>query len=1034
MTNQTADFECLPTAIRAWAVPTTPDPPADTGSGRGPVPPWRPAERVRRSPHRVLVFDTETTTDHTQRLLYGVWRIYTDKQHSAPARTCIEEGIFYADDLPDRDPVGYALLQSYALNRKADTSPGQRPTLRLLSRTEFVDHVLWPWAYQRQGTVVGFNLPFDLTRLATYCSPARGRNRGGISLRLWDYDGGENTFRPRVVLKNIDGVRTLMSFTQPRDAEQFYRGRFLDLRTLAFAHTNDGGLSLEGACERFGVNFTKADVALGEITAETIDYCRADVDATTRLYRALHDAHRCHPIELAPERCFSPATLGKAYWRTGMNIPPFRDRTELDPVLMGWGMEAFYGGRAECHIRKVDVPVVYVDFRSMYMTCNALMNTWPLITAQQINPTPCTTEIRELLDAPNLAERCFDPDLWTRLHVLVEIDPNGATLPVRALYDNVTDSWGIGINPYQSDRPCWYPLADVIAAHLLDGPNPIVHRAIRLEPTGQLTDLKTVELCGEIPINPAREDFFRAVVEHRYRCRNDPNRTQADRTRLNQFLKVLGNATGFGILAQLVRQPSDPTTVDVHAGEGTPFTVTTNNPEEPGEYCYPPIAATLTGAARLMLALLEHQVTKSGGTYAFCDTDSMAIVATRTSGHTFTSDDGEPIPTLSWAQVDDIVIRFEALNPYDPEVVPGSILEIEDENFHPNTNKQRQLRCFAISAKRYQLTTPDGDTIKWSEHGLGHLLNPTPTNDTGWINQAWQWLRNPHDAEPEWLDLPAVSRLTVASPDMHHWFHTTNQDRPYSDQIKPGNFLLVAHPNPLDPAAATGSQPVAQYERSPTQWASLPWIDRTTGQQIRVRTGPIDGIHRPDTITARTYRDVLDRYLRHPEAKFLAPDSGRVRGGTTGTLHRRSVRAVLPIQYIGKEANELQHRAAGLCEDNTNCYNPTERDWYRLVVPTLRAIPTATIACRTGLEIRTIQRARAGHCIPRPMASAALFHAATEHAFAQSGRRRRSDPRSTLYAFLAAHAPDPDDLHDPLLSKTSRQPDGVSSRQIAAPK
>jgi len=36
-------------------------------------------------------------------------------------------------------------------------------------------------------------------------------------------------------------------------------------------------------------------------------------------------------------------------------------------------------------------------------------------------------------------------------------------------------------------------------------------------------------------------------------------------------------------------------------------------------------ASTLTGGARLMLALLESEVAKRGGTYAFCDTDSLAV-------------------------------------------------------------------------------------------------------------------------------------------------------------------------------------------------------------------------------------------------------------------------------------------------------------------------------------------------------------------------------------------------------------------------
>ena len=56
----------------------------------------------------------------------------------------------------------------------------------------------------------------------------------------------------------------------------------------------------------------------------------------------------------------------------------------------------------------------------------------------------------------------------------------------------------------------------------------------------------------------------------------------------------------------------------------------------------------------------------------------MAIVSTRSGrapkGHL------SGIPVLSWNQVDEIVSRFEALNPYDKDLVPGSILEYEPEN------------------------------------------------------------------------------------------------------------------------------------------------------------------------------------------------------------------------------------------------------------------------------------------------------------------------------------------------------------------
>jgi len=43
-------------------------------------------------------------------------------------------------------------------------------------------------------------------------------------------------------------------------------------------------------------------------------------------------------------------------------------------------------------------------------------------------------------------------------------------------------------------------------------------------------------------------------------------------------------------------------------------------------------------------------------------------------------DGQEAIKALSWDEVDSIVRRFEQLNPYDRDAVPGSILNIEDVN------------------------------------------------------------------------------------------------------------------------------------------------------------------------------------------------------------------------------------------------------------------------------------------------------------------------------------------------------------------
>jgi hypothetical protein len=241
---------------------------------------------------------------------------------------------------------------------------------------------------------------------------------------------------------------------------------------------------------------------------------------------------------------------------------------------------------------------------------------------------------------------------------------------------------------------------------------------------------------------------------------------------------VLANSGSYGILAEMNRQEHDgkqPMTI-YGAGE-EPFAAR-GIPEEPGHYCFPPFAAIITAAARLMLALLEHFVSEAGGTYAYCDTDSMAIVSTEQGqfvpceGGNYSENGQDAIKALPWARVREIARRFEHLNPYDPEFVPGSILKVEDENYDKDGN-QHQLFAYATSAKRNALFTidPSGrpNFEKSSEHGLGHLLNPADPRDNDnktWIKELWDFIVSEalgQEAEPpHWLDRAALGRQTIA--------------------------------------------------------------------------------------------------------------------------------------------------------------------------------------------------------------------------------------------------------------------------------
>jgi hypothetical protein len=199
-------------AIRAWAETSDSDDVASRGT------------RSSALPSHAIVIDTETTTDTTQRLLFGSYRILCLDDPDYPPGSCREEGLIYADDLPDREPQAFAVLQRYVAEHEADLDVlSYRRRLKHVSRREFA-RVFYRWAYKKRALVVGFNLVFDLARLAVDVGDARRSYGGGFSLVLWDYETAagtrrENSHRPRLIIKSLNSKQHLFHFTDRLEAD-----------------------------------------------------------------------------------------------------------------------------------------------------------------------------------------------------------------------------------------------------------------------------------------------------------------------------------------------------------------------------------------------------------------------------------------------------------------------------------------------------------------------------------------------------------------------------------------------------------------------------------------------------------------------------------------------------------------------------------------------------------------------------------------------------------------------------------------------
>ena len=178
---------------------------------------------------------------------------------------------------------------------------------------------------------------------------------------------------------------------------------------------------------------------------------------------------------------------------------------------------------------------------------------------------------------------------------------------------------------------------------------------------------------------------------------------------LYYFLKILANAGCYGIYAEVNKLQvgkNDAKKIGIFSGElsGTERTCTM---EVPGPWYFPPVASLIRAGGRLLLVMLEKMVTDAAGTYLMCDTDSMAIVSSekggfvRCEGGTHGMSDGaDATKALPWKQVQQIVDRFKSLNPYDPKIVPGSVLNIVEELNYDAHRRQQQLYGYGISAKR----------------------------------------------------------------------------------------------------------------------------------------------------------------------------------------------------------------------------------------------------------------------------------------------------------------------------------------------
>ena len=847
-----------------------------------------------------LVFDCETTIDASQALRVGVFQV---RKNGALNR----EGLFFdAESLSDTD---IATILAYA----------DAKDLEPLSNADFATDVFLKVGYHWQGSIIGFNLPFDISRIALSHSEARGSMHGGFSV---DLTGGKHD--PRVRVKHLSRRAALFDFAAPATQNtghsdrkrniinEHHRGYFVDVKSLAVALTSRS-FTLAGLCRHLKTDTQKlaTDEHGGPITPDYLDYARADVQATWECFKALADIYSTHSLDTPLHRILSEASIGKAYLKQMGIKPLLACQPGIPRSLFGKIMCAYYGGRAEVRTRREIREVLYVDYKSMYPTVNSLMGLWDFVIADGMTWADTTTETQEFLTNVTLAD-FQTKDTWKRLRTLVRIKPDKDIVPVRAKYDGKVNT--IGLNYLTFEDSLWYTLADVVTSKLLTGKPPTIEEAITFTPGPPQKDLKPVDLFGnpDYRVDPCQHDVFNRFIDLRdgAKANGDPN---------EKAIKIIANASSYGIFIEIQRDDVwEKKSLNVYGPDGEGFITQSKALEQPGKFFHPLLGVLITGAARLMLAMAERLTLDRGLKWVFCDTDSLAIA--RPEG----MERGE-LETRAKFVID----WFVPLNPYEKA---GSILKIEDINYEKDTNALEPLYCLAISAKRYSLFNIDKDgkpvLRKASAHGLGHLMEPYsqdaalpelpkpqfPLHEIGvkrWQHDLWVKIieaalnghsdRVTYDWHPA-LRKPALSRYGATSPALLAWMRHYNADKPYRKKVRPFGFLVspmarnglfAAMPEPKlvephkrgRPKKVSCPKPIAPFDTDPGQ-AVAKAFDRETGELVSA-----------DQL--KTYAEVLCQYHLSSENKF---ENGAFTD--QGETWRRHVKANSFV-LIGKEANKV---------------------------------------------------------------------------------------------------------------------------------
>jgi hypothetical protein len=373
---------------------------------------------------------------------------------------------------------------------------------------------------------------------------------------------------------------------------------------------------------------------------------------------------------------------------------------------------------------------------------------------------------------------------------------------------------------------------------------------------------------------------------------------------MEYFLKIFASSRSYGLFVEVnPKELDESTAVEVFSGEHS-HEEASKEIEEAGRWYSPILGSLIAAGGRLLLAMLERCVADAKGTYLFCDTDSLCVISSQKS-EPLCIPGAEGLRTLSWDEVQNIIDRFERLNPYDRRYIKGSILSLVKANHvdSDSSKPRRQLYGYSVSSKRYAIYEKTGhDDIKVVEpkaHGLGYLAAPKEEKEGeegNWIAEAWDWLLRSElgliRTAPSWLDIPAMMPIVISTPNILQRL----DPRPFSFLLLPQVDSGGGHPADVDNSRFTL---VTSFTSKRSEWLKSECINIFDGKVYQLA---LEQTAQLDKVIPRIYAHVLYLYTKHPEAKSLSPAGSSCTCDTRGLLQRASVVAA-SRRYVGKETD-----------------------------------------------------------------------------------------------------------------------------------